>query len=346
MSNLLHLSRCALGASAVITFAAGALAQDEASVAGLERIRAEAAALAPLVQSDLARTFLAVADDLRPVEARDIHYRRADRAAMTPEQFEAAPESEREGFEPMTIDWRQYYGLFSTPLAWSRPLDVLASRGFDSVDGKRILDFGFGNVGQLRMLASMGAHTVGVEIPGIHSAMYRLESDTGPVDRAPEAGDGPDGSIHLAFGFWPGGAGVRDAAGAGFDLIMSKNVLKLGYIHPQQEADPRTLVHLGVDDETFIRALWDSLNPGGFVLIYNLYPEQPADRYLPWAHGENPFDKALWEAVGFEVVAWNEPDHAAIHALGRALGWDQQNPERFERDFNAMFTLLRRPPGA
>jgi hypothetical protein len=320
-----------------------ALAQDDASAAGRAQFREHAAALAPTVESDLARTFLAVADDLRAVTPREVHYRRTDRAAMTPEQFEAASEAEREGFAPVTIDWPQYYGFFSTPLAWSRPLDVLAAHGFESADGARILDFGFGNVGQLRMLASMGAAVVGVEIPGIHEAMYRMPGDTGPVARAPEAGDGPEGSIDLVFGFWPGGEGMREAAGGGFDLIMTKNVLKLGYIHPQQEADPATLVHLGVDDATFVKALYGSLAPGGFVLIYNLYPQQPEDRYLPWAHGENPFERSLWEATGFEVLAWNEPDSPAAQAMGRALGWDQQRPETYEQDFNAMYTILRRP---
>lgn len=318
-------------------------AEDEASAAGRAQFRQHAEALADLVESDLARTFLAVADDLRAVEPRELYYRRADRAAMTPEQYEAADEAEREGFAQVTTDWRQYYGFMSTPLAWSRPLDVLAAHGFESADGARILDFGFGNVGQLRMLASMGAEVVGVEIPGIHEVMYRMPDDTGPVARAPEAGNGPDGSIDLVFGFWPGGEGMRDAVGAGFDLIMTKNVLKLGYIHPEQEADPRTLIHLGVDDATFIEALYDSLAPGGVVLIYNLYPRQPEDRYLPWAHGENPFERSLWEASGFETLAWNEPDSPAAQAMGRALGWDQQRPETYEQDFNAMYTILRRP---
>ncbi|MFG0275451.1 MAG: hypothetical protein ACF8QF_10380 [Phycisphaerales bacterium] len=332
------ISACALVGAPLAAFA-----EDEASAAGRAQFREQAAALADLVESDLALTFLAVADDLRAVEPRQIHYRRADRAAMTPEQYEAASEAERDGFAEMTIDWRQYYGLMSTPLAWTRPLEVLAAHGFTSADDARILDFGFGNVGQLRMLASMGADVVGVEIPGIHEVMYRLPDDTGPVERAPDAGDGPDGSIDLAFGFWPGGEGMRDAAGDDFDLIMTKNVLKLGYIHPEQEADPRTLIHLGVDDDAFVQALYDSLAPGGIVFIYNLYPQQPEDRYLPWAHGENPFDRALWEATGFEALAWNVPDSPGAQAMGRALGWDQQRPETYEQDFNAMYTILRRP---
>ena len=262
---------------------------------------------------------------------------------MTPDEFEAAPEAERQGYEPMTVDWRQYYGLYSSPLAWTRPLDLVAQAGFETADGKRILDFGFGNVGQLRMLASLGAHVVGVEIPGIQEAIYSRPEDTGAIGRVPEIPPGKPGSLTLAFGRWPGGEGMRDAVGAGFDLIMTKNVLKLGYIHPEQEVDERMLVNLGVDDEAFVEALWESLAPGGFVLIYNIYPPQPEDRYLPWGHGENPFERPLWERVGFEVIAWNEPDSPAVHEMGRALGWDAQDPEGFEASFLGMYTILRRP---
>lgn len=335
-------ARVLLAAAAACSLGVGAIAQDDQAT-GLAHLGEEAEALRPMVETDLARRFLDVADDLTPVEPREIYFRRADRSAMTPAEFEAAPEDERTGYEPMTVDWRQYYGLYSSPLAWTRPLDVVAQTGFESADGKRIMDFGFGNVGQLRMLASMGADVVGVEIPGIQEAIYSRPEDAGAVGRAPEVPPGEPGSVALAFGRWPGGEGMRDAVGGGFDLIMSKNVLKLGYIHPEQEVDARMLVDLGVDDEAFVEALWESLAPGGFVLIYNIYPPQPEDRYIPWGHGENPFARSLWESVGFEVVAWNEPDSAGVHAMGRALGWDAQDPESFEASFLGMYTMLRRP---
>jgi hypothetical protein len=332
---------CALGGLALC---ASVLAQDEPTAR--ERIVEQAENAGPLVESELATTFLATAADLAPVEDRTIMFRREDRSGLTMAQAEGMSEEELEGYSETTLTEFHYYNLYSTPIAWARPLDVLAGAGMTSVDGKRVLDFGFGNVGQLRMLASMGADVVGVEIEGIQSAMYSLDEDQGSVARSDAAGEGADGSLTLAFGQWPAEAGMVDAVGGGFDLIMTKNVLKYGYIHPEREANPAALVHLGVDDETFLRAAHDAMSEGGWFLIYNLYPPQAAEDepYIPWAYGENPFARDLVEAVGFEVVAWNVPDSPAIHALGRALGWDAQDPESFERDFNAMYTILRKSP--
>jgi len=75
------------------------------------------------------------------------------------------------------------------------------------------------------------------------------------------------------------------------------------------------------------------------VLIYNIHPPQPADRNLPRGHGENPFERSLWERVGFDALAWNEPDSPGVHAMGQALGWDTQDREAFEACFLGMYTF-------
>lgn len=78
------------------------------------------------------------------------------------------------------------------------------------------------------------------------------------------------------------------------------------------------------------------------MLIYNIHPPQPADRNLPRGHGENPFERSLWERVGFDALAWNEPDSPGVHAMGQALGWDTQDREAFEACFLATYAMLRR----
>ncbi len=107
--------------------------------------------------------------------------------------------------------------------------------------------------------------------------------------------------------------------------------------------DPRRLVNLGVDDETFVRAVYDTMNPGGLFVIYNLYPPQnpPDEPYLPHASGECPFDKPLVEKIGFEIVVFDIDDTAAARAMGAALGW--HDAMDLDADLFAMYTILRRP---
>jgi len=106
--------------------------------------------------------------------------------------------------------------------------------------------------------------------------------------------------------------------------------------------DPRRLVHLGVDDETFVKAMFAVLEPGGLAMIYNLHPPQaPEDQpYIPWADGRSPFTRELYETVGFEVLTFDVDDSAAARAMGKAFGWDAQMD--LEKDLFATYTLLRK----
>ncbi|MHC5002251.1 MAG: hypothetical protein ACYTJ0_03935, partial [Planctomycetota bacterium] len=112
-------------------------------------------------------------------------------------------------------------------------------------------------------------------------------------------------------------------------------------------------VHLGVDDEAYVRALHDVLNPGGIAVIYNLAPAQnpPDQPYLPWADGRCPFDRALLESLGFEVVELDRDDGEAARAHARALGWDVPRDQGgsgmdLDNDLFAHYTILRKRGGA
>jgi len=95
--------------------------------------------------------------------------------------------------------------------------------------------------------------------------------------------------------------------------------------------------------ETFVRAMFDLLKPGGFALIYNLCPapSQEGEPYKPWSDGRSPFARALYEKTGFSVVAFDADDTPAARAMGRALGWAEQMD--LEKDLFATYTLLRKP---
>jgi hypothetical protein len=100
------------------------------------------------------------------------------------------------------------------------------------------------------------------------------------------------------------------------------------------------LVHLGVDDEAFVRAVYRVLRNGGFFMIYNLCPAPSKDKYIPWADGRCPFDRALLERVGFEVIAYNQDDTKAARRMGELVGWSGQM--NLEHDLFATYTLMRK----
>jgi SAM-dependent methyltransferase len=255
---------------------------------------------------------------------------------MTPEQLT--------GYERRELDETFFYSTrYGTPVAFVRPLELLGQAGVTSVDGLKLLDFGFGTIGQLRALASAGAQVTGVEVDPLLQALYSQPGDTGTITRCAAAGEGRDGRLTLVFGRWPAEPAAVEQAGGDYDLVISKNTLKRGYIHPERPVDPRRLVQLGVDDEAFVRAVFALLKPGGFALIYNLCPAPAPDDqpYIPWADGRCPFARELCEQAGFEVAAFDVDDTPAARAMGAALGWGTDMD--LEADLFGTYTLLRRP---
>jgi hypothetical protein len=281
---------------------------------GTGAIRADAPVLRRLMTSALARRYLDAASQLPSVPSRAV-----------------IADGKRR-----VVDEEYYYTTrYGTPLAYARPLEILAQAGFADVAGRRIVDFGYGGIGQLLMLASLGADLVGVDVDPLLRAMY--------ADRDGAFGRG---QVHTVGGRWPTEPPVRAAVGARYDLFLSKNVLKRGYIHPSQPVDERKTIKLGVDDETFLRAVFDALTPGGLMMIYNLAPAPapPGKPYIPWADGRSPFPRELFERVGFHVVAFEVDDTVAARAMAHALGWDR-GPEAMNlaNDLFAQYTLVARP---
>jgi hypothetical protein len=154
------------------------------------------------------------------------------------------------------------------------------------------------------------------------------------------------GQLKLLTGHWPGDRMLSTAAGGGFDLILSKNTLKNGYIHPAEKVDDRLLVHLGVSDEEFVAAVAESLAPGGLFLIYNLCPAPaPAGKpYIPWADGRCPFSRKVLEDAGLAVLAFDQNDDGPARAMGHALGWDAgEGAIDLDKDLFGLYTLAAKP---
>jgi SAM-dependent methyltransferase len=313
-------------------------------------LAAQAEQIRPLVRSGAARELLDQVPNLSAIEPRVVWFRREPRAALCEDEYLALPESEREGFERMDFDTRRYYETFyGTPLVSLRAFDLAAEGGgIISFRGRHVLDIGYGSIGQLRLLAGVGAEAVGLEVEPLLHALYREEGDD---EKAEQSGGAGLGSLRLVLGLWP--RDVVTEVGGGYDLIISKNTLKKGYVTPE-EPDPRGRgVDLSVPPEKYVQALARALNPGGLVMIYNIGPAPGPDGrgmdaegnpvYVHMADIRCPFAREMWEEAGFEIVAFDEPDSQAIRQFAHVFGWDDSSQQvDLERDFFASYTLLRK----
>ena len=320
--------------------------QPEPTPTPLQVLQRQAEALKPLVQTPAAKAMLAAAADLPTIKPRVMYYDAKSQQAVSESAWLELDESQREQYNRAELGEQFYYNTrYGTPLAYVRAFDLVAAEGLASFEDTCIFDFGYGTIGHLRLLASLGAQVQAVDVDSLLREMYSAHGDTGVIERAAVAGEGSPGSITLHHGFFPADAELTKSVGEGYDLFISKNTLKRGYIHPEQEADPRMLVHLGVDDDTFVRTVHRMLKPGGYLMIYNLYPSPSAEGepYKPWADGRCPFDRELFEAAGFEVIAYNADDTQAARAMAIALGWDEQM--QLETDLFGMYTLVRKRDG-
>jgi hypothetical protein len=310
---------------------------------GAAQIRREAEALRPLVSSGLARDFLRAAANIPAVAPRTVYRDAARRSFFSEADARRLGEQRRKALSPIAVDETFYYTTkYGSPLAYARPIELLGRAGVNDAGGLRVLDFGYGTIGHLRLLASLGSDVTGVDVDPLLRALY-----SGPGDQGVLKGPmGREGRVTLIEGRYPADEATRTAVGGDYDLILSKNTLKNGYIHPDRPVDRRLRIDLGVSDEAFVRAFHAALKPGGQVLIYNISPAQspPDQPYRPWADGRCPFPKALWESVGFRVEQFDRDDSPAARALGHALGWDRgEGATDLERDVHARYTLVEKP---
>jgi len=305
-----------------------------------ERLRASAALLVPLVTNQFAKDFLAATSRLVEPSARTIYRNREKGSAVSGRAFGAMGPDEQAGFKPFECSPDFYYETaYGSPLVYVRLLD-LASPHLPKTARPKVLDFGYGSIGQLQLLAHCGYEAHGVDVEPVFKALYSEASDVGAI--------GP-GSVAIHTGQWPAEEGLRAAVGGGCSLITSKNTLKKGYVHPSppagQTVDPKRLVHLGVTDEQYLREVHAALVPGGVFVIYNICPPQnpPDKEYIPYADGDSPFTREAFERAGFEVLAYNEVDQAWVLDCFGALGYLAGKPrEEAAKDFFCWYTIARR----
>jgi hypothetical protein len=319
---------------------AALVASDPAAASQPSSLPAEARQLQPLARTDLGQAFLRAAEAKPPFAPRTVYRRGKAREWLDAAGFAKLAAADRAAWKPVTIDEETYQGLFyGSPLAYLLPLERLGGAGFGTLRGKRVADFGHGGIGQLRLFAELGAESVGIDVDPLQPVLYSAPGDQGPVGKA-------GGSVKLVHGRFPADARVVAAVGSDYDLFLSKNTLKRGYIHPAEKVDPRMLVNIG-DDPAFLKAVASALKPGGWFVIYNLSPapNAPGKRYLPWADGRCPFSAEDLAAAGFETLVRDAVDDQAARALGAALGWDKPPGNmKLADDLFALVTIARKKP--
>jgi SAM-dependent methyltransferase len=337
-----HANRLAASALLLTLLAhAPASAATPADTTALGKLRADATALRPLVRTPVARAFLDAAAELPRVPARTIWRDSSRTHAWSDAEAIALPDSTRARLVRRDLDESFYWNTrYGSPLAYVRALEVLGENGVRSLARQRVADFGCGMLGQLRLMALRGADATGIDVDPLLRALYSAPGDQGEI----VAADGTRGRVKLVTGQWPADDATRADVGADFDLFLSKNTLKNGYLHPAQPVDPRQLVHLGVSDSAYVAELFRVLRPGGRVLIYNLCPAPAAEGkpYIPWADGRCPFPESAWRAAGFRVVVFDRDDSPAARTMGQALGWDAGGMD-LAHDLFATWSLFEKP---
>jgi SAM-dependent methyltransferase len=327
----------------IVVLLAALAGSDGAAKPTPSALPAEARKLRSLAKSDLGRSFLKAAEAAPPYAPRTVYRRGKARAWLGADAFARLPAADRAAWTPMRISEGTYQGLFyGSPLAYLLPLERLDAAGFGDLRGKRVADFGHGGIGQLRLFAEMGAEAVGIDVDTVQPVLYAEPGDQGPFGKA-------GGSVKLVHGRFPADPNIAAAVGGDYDLFLSKNTLRMGYIHPAEKADPRLLVDLGVDDQGFLKAVAKVLKPGGWLVIYNLSPAPnvAGKPYRPNADGRCPFSAEDLAAAGFETLVRDGVDDQAARALGAALGWDQPPVNmNLKNDLFGLVTIARKKPRA
>jgi hypothetical protein len=302
---------------------------------GVALIRRDAKAMAPHVTTDLARDFLRAGSSLLEIHGRTLYQDVAKKIYLTEKAVKTLEADARDKLEKFPVDETFYYNTrYGSPLAYVRPLELLGNSGLPNLSGRKILDFGCGGISPMRMMASLGAEAVGVDVDPMLSALYSEPGDLGVFKK---------GSVSLIIGRYPADEAIKAKVGEGYDVILAKNTLKRGYVHPESG---RTLVDLGISDDAVLKTLFAALNPGGRLMIFNLgpAPNSPSGPYKPMADIRCPFPHAALEAAGFRVDAFDQDDTPAAREMGAALGWNKgEGAIDLEKDLFATYSLVRKP---
>lgn len=222
----------------------------------VEILQNQAMELTPLVESPFATQFLEAAEQLPEIpESRVVYYNKETRDVFSEEEARKMSDTDLQEYQRVELGEQFYYNtLYGTPVATVRALDLAAMAGLTVENSTKVLDFGFGSIGQLRLLASIGSQVTGTEIAPLLKAFYN-EKDTDRI--ANINSDNAPGHINLFYGHLPAEEDIVDSVGERYDLVISKNTLKKG-CHPESgEITLRSILELYSDHSE--RHIWQIL---------------------------------------------------------------------------------------
>jgi hypothetical protein len=295
----------------------------------------DANAVAPLAQQQTAREFLSAAQGLEPQPTRSVFSHATTRRTVTPIEYNAMAANEREGFERKDYDDTFYYAThYGSPVAYLRAVEIAGAHGIATLEAARILDIGYGAIGGVRLLAGAGAHVSAIDVDSLLPALYREASDQGSV----KAIQGRSGSIKLFNGVYAGNTTLTKLIGNHFNVIVSKNTMKRGFMKPA--ASRKAYVSFEASDEVLLDTLYDTLAPGGLLVIYNI--TGPYDASKPATDGRSPFSREQFIRANLMVLAFDASDDAGVRAMGNALGWPAQMGD-LDKNLFALYTVVQRP---
>jgi hypothetical protein len=198
--------------------------------------------VAALVECKGTKSFLAATRALPEVGARSVLYDSKTREAVSPEEHARLAPEEQARFQATSFDPEFYYTTrYGTPIARARGRRRRAAasrrRTWPSEAHPRL---GYGGIGHLRPLASLGCDVVGVEVDPLLRVYYGASDQLDPGRERWSRGRAEARARTLARRC--SGEGRRRG---GLRPRASKNVPKKGYVRFAQKVDPWMLVDLG-----------------------------------------------------------------------------------------------------
>lgn len=300
-------------------------------VPAVGRLVGEAHAVQGLSPSRWSAQLAAATAQLPAIRPRRLYHSADDSRFYSELELAALPKAARANFIAETVDEESYYyGPLGSPLFYMRLLDIVSENLRANLPGRRILEWNYSSIGPLKLLALQGVQAVGISPSPRLRALYSFPGDQGEL---PVVEREVRGRLTLLLGSFPAEPAARAAVGGDYDVIIARNILTRGYIHPSSARDATlpaegaigpgavAAIDLGMSDEEFLRNMLAVLKPGGRLLVYNLCPPPPPAQssYDPHSDCRNPFPQALWQAMGFRVRDYDRSDTTALRDLVRAL---------------------------
>ena len=207
------------------------------ALGALDQIQHDARALDPLVTTPFAHRFLAAAAALPHVTTRLVYKTKDKKRWFTAKEAAALAPNERAALDEVKDDEELYYNTkYGSPLSYARAIDVLAQA--------KLIPEGGGEDPRLRLRLRRPPPLA--REPRIRRDRRRRRPDA-PRRFYTEPGDlGSDCRLWRKQGrerppprrpLPRRRQTIQRAAGSGYDVFISKNTLKKGYIHPDRAAD-------------------------------------------------------------------------------------------------------------